>query len=199
MSTAPVRLRLLPARTGPALLLGLAMLATWAAVPPAQAERPRDEYEVKAAFLYSFAHFVTWPDAIAARDTIVIGIVGTDPFGRVIDRLFAGKAPAGRPIVIRRFSSFDDVSDCQILFVGATGKKPLAGGLKKLRSKPVLTVGEQEDFATAGGIIRLKTVGDRVRFDINVVAADSAHLKLSSSLLRVADSVLGQEPGGGTR
>ena len=199
MSTAPGWFRLLPARTGSALLLGLAILATWVVVLPAQAARPRDEYEVKAAFLYGFVHFITWPEAVAARDTIVVGIVGTDPFGSMIDRLFAGKAPAGRPIVIRRFSSFDAVSHCDILFVGAIGKRPLAGGLKRLRSEPVLTVGEQEDFAAAGGIIRLKTVGDRVRFDINVAAADSARLKLSSSLLRVADSVLGQEPAGGTR
>jgi hypothetical protein len=193
MSDAPSRSRLLPAPPGRAFLLGLAILATWAVVPPAHAARPRDEYEVKAAFLYSFVHFVTWPEAVAARDTIVVGIVGTDPFGRVIDRLFSGKAPAGRPIVIRRFSSFDDVSDCQILFVGAGAKGSLAGGLKKLRSRPVLTVGEQDDFATAGGIIRLKTVGDRVRFDVNVVAADSARLQLSSSLLCVADLVVGQQ------
>jgi hypothetical protein len=199
MSAAPGRPRLLPASPGQAFLLGLTILATWVAVPPAQAMRPRDEYEVKAAFLYSFVHFVTWPEAAGARDTIVVGIVGEDPFGRVIDRLFSGKAPAGRAIVIRRFRSFDDVSDCQILFVGASGKGPLAGRLKQLRSKPVLTVGEQADFAAAGGIIRLKTVGDRVRFDINVAAADSAHLKLSSSLLRVADSVLGQDPAGVTR
>jgi hypothetical protein len=53
--------------------------------------------------------------------------------------------------------------------------------------------------AAAGGIIRLKMVGDHVRFDINVAAADTARLKLSSSLLRVADSILGQEPAGRSR
>ncbi len=199
MSAVPHRRHLLPARTGPAILLGLALLATWAAVPPAHAARPRDEYEVKAAFLYSFAHFVVWPEGVAARDTIVVGIVGTDPFGEVIDQLFAGKAPAGRSILIRRFSSFDDAANCQILFVGDTRKRSLAGELGKLRSKPVLTVGEQDDFAVAGGIIHLKMVGNHVRFDINLAAADSAHLRLSSSLLRVADSILGQEPAGGTR
>jgi hypothetical protein len=188
MNAAPGRPRPLSLRTGAVFLLGVVALASWAAVPPARAAR-----------LYSFAHFVVWPEPVAARDTIVVGIVGTDPFGDVIDRLFAGKAPAGRSIVIRRFASFDDVSHCHILFVGATRRRALAGGLDKLRSKPVLTVGEQDGFVEAGGIIRLKTVGDRVRFDINAAAADSAHLKLSSSLLRVADSVLGQAPAGGAR
>jgi len=185
--------------TGLAFMLGLAILALVAGVLPARAASPRGEYEVKAAFLYSFIHFVAWPEAVAARDTIVVGIVGTDPFGPVIDQLFAGRAPAGRPIVIRRFDSFADVSPCHILFVGGTRKKSLAGGLERLRSKPMLTVGEQDDFATAGGIVRLKMVGDHVRFDVNVAAADSAHLKLSSNLLKVADSVLGQEPAGGAR
>jgi hypothetical protein len=191
--------RSLPERTVVALLFGSAILGVGAVALPAHAARPRDEYEVKAAFLYSFVHFVVWPAAVAARDTIVVGIVGKDPFGRVIDKLFAGKTPAGRPIVIRRFNSFDDLSPCHILFVGATRGGSLARELERLRSMPVLTVGEQEDFAAAGGIVRLKTVGDHVRFDINVAAADSARLKLSSSLLRVADSVPGQEPAGGAR
>jgi hypothetical protein len=191
--------RSLPVRPGAAFLLGLAILGVGAVVAPVHAARPRDEYEVKAAFLYSFVHFVVWPEAVAARDTIVVGIVGKDPFGRVIDQLFAGKTPAGRPIVIRRFGSFDELSACHILFVGATRGGVLAGELERLHSMPVLTVGEQENFATAGGIVRLKMVGDHVRFDINVAAADSARLKLSSSLLRVADSVLGQEPAGGPR
>ncbi len=199
MSVATGRSRRRSSRVGSWFLLGLGFLSACAAVPAARAARPRDEYEVKAAFLYNFIHFVTWPEADAARDTIVVGIVGADPFGDAIDRLFAGRVPAGRPIVLRRLSTFDDASRCDVLFVGATGKRSLAGELRRLRSKPVLTVGEQDDFAAAGGIIRLKTVGDRVRFDVNVAAADSARLQLSSGLLRVADLVLGRKQAGGAR
>jgi hypothetical protein len=154
---------------------------------------------VKAAFLHRFSHFVTWPGNTAAGDTLLVGIVGTDPFGSVIDRLFAGKPPGGRTVVLRRFASFDDVSYCHILFVGATDRRSLLRAMARLRHTPVLTVGEQSDFLAVGGIIRLKVTDDRVRFDVNVAAADSAHLRLSSELLRVADTVKGQGPAGGVR
>ena len=45
------------------------------------------------------------------------------------------------------------------------------------------------NFARAGGIISLKTVEDRIRFDINVDAANAADLKLSSKLLRLGNIV----------
>jgi len=192
MMRVPPRFRL---RT--TLLLGWALVPAWAMALPVHVPRPRGEYEVKAAFLCNFAHFVTWPGVAAAGDTLVIGIVGRDPFGRVMDDLFVGKAGAGRPVAIRRFPSLDDLSSCHILFIGATSESALPGALRRLRSMPVLTVGEQEGFLAAGGMIRLKTVGDRVRFDVNLPAANSAHLRLSANLLRVADTVLGQAPTGG--
>jgi len=50
----------------------------------------------------------------------------------------------------------------------------------------VLTVGEGEAFAHAGGVIAFVIENRRVRFDINQTAADSAGLQLSSKLLSVA-------------
>jgi hypothetical protein len=149
---------------------------------------------VKAAFLYNFAHFVTWPEEAGSSQPIVIGIVGEDPFGTAIDRMFAGKPVNGRPLVVRRFSSFDQASKCHILFVGAAAEDRIAEGLRRFRREPVLTVGESEHFVEDGGVIRLKTVANRVRFDISVAAADSAHIKVSSRLLQVADVVRGLGP-----
>jgi hypothetical protein len=50
---------------------------------------------------------------------------------------------------------------------------------------PVLVVGEAPNFAISGGIIRLETVDNRVRFEINVGAAQHAKLKLDSRLLKL--------------
>jgi hypothetical protein len=70
--------------------------------------------------------------------------------------------------------------------------------LRNLRGQPVLTVGEADDFLSEGGIIRLHLEHDKIRFDINVGAADSSHLKISSRLLLLAKSVtLGDQAKGG--
>ena len=46
-----------------------------------------EEYQIKAAFLYNFIKFVEWPkDRFSGdKDPIVIGVVGKDPFGEVLD------------------------------------------------------------------------------------------------------------------
>ena len=67
------------------------------------------------------------------------------------------------------------------------GARPQSLGLYV--GRPVLTVGEADNFLPEGGIIRLHLVQDKIRFDINIGAADSSHLKISSRLLLLATSV----------
>jgi len=51
------------------------------------------EYLIKAGFIYNFAKFVEWPSTSFPQSDapIVIGILGTDPFGSVLDRIVADK------------------------------------------------------------------------------------------------------------
>jgi uncharacterized membrane protein len=51
-----------------------------------------------------------------------------------------------------------------------------------------------ERFTERGGMISLRLVGQKVRFDINMDAAERAGLKLSSQLLRLARVVYGTGP-----
>jgi hypothetical protein len=54
---------------------------------------------------------------------------------------------------------------------------------------PVLTVGESSNFLIDGGMIRFHLEEGKVRFDINLAAAESSHLEISSRLLLLATSV----------
>ena len=62
------------------------------------------EYEVKAAWLLNFARFVNWPtNAFQSPESpIVVGIAGKDPFGRLLEKAFAGKTVKGRSLVVKR-------------------------------------------------------------------------------------------------
>jgi hypothetical protein len=51
---------------------------------------------------------------------------------------------------------------------------------------PVLTVSDVRGFANLGGIIEFRIIANKVRFDINVNAAESAGLIISSKLLSLA-------------
>lgn len=78
-----------------------------------------------------------------------------------------------------------------MLFISRSEDRRLAVLLANLRNAPVLTVGEADDFLGAGGMIRFCLEGNKVRFEINREAAESARLRISSQLLLLAKKVVG--------
>ena len=68
--------------------------------------------------------------------------------------------------------------------------------LPDLANAPVLLVSDMPGFVERGGMIQFVTEGNRVRFLVNLKAAQKAGLALSSELLKVAKSVQRDaEPG----
>ena len=180
-------------RRAGAILIAMLVLA---AASGSRAQRPT-EYEVKAAFLYNFAKFTQWPDrAFAdAQAPLLIGVVGSDPFGPILDRTVAGKTVGRRRFVVKRFAKpSDGLRDCHVLFIGSSAAEWISSSLAALRGAPVLTVGESDLFCENGGIINLVLRQNRVRFQISAGAADRAGLTLSSRLLRLAEIVPSKKP-----
>jgi hypothetical protein len=150
------------------------------------------EYSVKAAFLYNFAKFVDWPaDAGNGTGAIVIGILGDDPFGGTLDQVVAGKTVNGSRLAVTRLKFGQDLRRCHILFIGASEHKRLPQIFQSLNGAGVLTVSDMEQFHQQGGMIRFVIEQSKVRFEINVAAAEKAGLKVSSKLLALAKSVIG--------
>jgi hypothetical protein len=119
----------------------------------------------------------------------VIGVLGTDPFGTRLETAVRGETVQGRSLEVRRFERVEDIRNCHILFVGRLGGPELDGILSQLKFRPILTVGEADQFARAGGMIGFVTDRNRIRLRINRGAAEAANLVLSSRLLRPAEIV----------
>ncbi len=184
----------LPACRMLALIFAAAAFLTSASQARAQSEPPT-EYQVKAAFLYNFAKFVEWPaDAFPdVQSPIVLGILGDDPFGSVLDKMIYGKAANGRGFVVKRVSEDAKLRSCHILFISSSEKKHLARILEGLKGAGVLTVGDMDRFAESGGVIHLLLAENKVRFGINLTAAARARLKISSKLLALARIVADEQ------
>jgi hypothetical protein len=172
----------------------LVALLALAAALPARAQAPPTEYEVKAVFLFNFSQFVDWPAAAFAdsRSPLVIGVLGGDPFGATLDEIVSGETVNGRPLMVRRYQSLDQVDTCHILFIDRSQESQLEAIVAALKNRSVLTVGDFAGFAHRGGMIRFITVGNKIRLRINLSAAQAAKLAISSKLLRPAQIV---EPG----
>jgi uncharacterized protein DUF4154 len=167
--------------------------ALWLAAPGTSAQHGL-EYEVKAGFLYNIINFVTWPpDAfVGATDPVRVCIVGPDPFGRLLDRAIEGGTANRRPIVANRIADPNDIAACHLVFLPGGNTDRIDRAVRAASQRPVLTVGEAPDFLRRGGMIAFVVDGGRVRFDINLPAATSRGLMLSSRLLQVARTVVGK-------
>ena len=160
--------------------------------------QPADEYQVKGAFLFNFAKFVEWPASTFPRaDTpLQICVLGEDPFGPEFEQSISEKIVQGHRVEVAHPDGASHARTCQILFIAGSERRRIPEILRQLKGTSTLTVGDTPAFAQMGGIINFVLDQNRVRFEINLEAAELAHLKLSARLLNVAKLVLPGEPTG---
>lgn len=164
--------------------------------PKAQAQSKVDEYRVKAAFLFHFAQLVEWPDAADANtNPLLLCTLGDDPFHGELESTVEGKQVGSRVLRIRHLNEAQATHSCNMVFISRSEDKHLPTILASLKTAPVLTIGEADDFLGSGGIIRFCLEGNKVRFEINREAAESAKLRISAKLLLLARNIAGGSGG----
>jgi hypothetical protein len=168
-------------------------------VPIAQHYTTTDEYKLKAAYLFNFAKYVEWPGArLPAPDSpIVIGVLGSDPFGDRLDRTVKGRVIGKHPVLVRRARRLEELSGCHMLFVCRSERAREKQIVEWLHETPILTVSEGEDFVRAGGMIWLGRSGDAVEFDVNLDSVRAAGLTMGARMLGSARIVVSTRDGKG--
>jgi hypothetical protein len=153
-----------------------------------------NEYRLKAAFMYQLPQLVVWPSAIwQDAQAVQLCIASPNPFGSELEQLLRGESLNGRPLLVREIAGSDELVGCHVLFVGA--RSDVAGPvLRAAVGRPILTVGEGDRFFESGGIIVMKIVDGRVRFDVNATNAAKNGLRISSQLLSLALTVREGKP-----
>ena len=167
--------------------------------------------EQKVRYVLNFTEYVEWPaKAFAdAKAPIVIGIIGEDPLGDAW-KVLEGKRSQGRSLEVRRFKGIMEfrgqeapgrrqdeleakrkqkerqLRACHVLYVSRSEDAFLPQVFRTVRKANVLTVGDKPGFTRQGGVIGFFEIGSRLSFEINLVFADAAELKISSKLLTLA-------------
>jgi hypothetical protein len=139
---------------------------------------------VMAAFIFNFAKFTEWP-ALPPADPINICIAGDEAMGVALTQTIRGQKIGGHGLAVVRPADNSLWAGCQVLFIAANATVS-AAALDGLRTLPVLTVSDRKGFSQTGGVIELYLEAGRMRFAINVDAAEDAGLRLSSRLLALA-------------
>ena len=173
------------------LLLVVAIAWGLLSVPVADGQSPKPtDYEVKAAYLYNFGRFVDWPlKGTNVAASFAICVLGDDPFGQALDRILAGEMIGRQRVVARRISSLQMLGDCEIVFISSSEANHLGKIMEALDKSAVLTVSDIPQFSQRRGMIQFVLEENRIRFEVNLTAAQRAGLTLSSELLKVATVV----------
>jgi hypothetical protein len=156
----------------------------------AVAAEPSFEARLKAAVVSKLPQFVDWPPAaVSGLTQMTVCVLAPNPFGADLQELFAGETVNGKPVVTRLVSREDEVAACQVLYLPAGALAERRAVLAAASSRAVLTIGDDDQFLDAGGIVQLRMVGGRVRFDVDADTAQRVGLRISSQLLRLALNV----------
>lgn len=167
------------------------MLLTATAVAPLRAEEApqpvAEENDLKAAFIYNFAKFTHWPaaNASATDQPITICVFGRIDFQRQLASV-DGKSVGEQPVVVKYLRDILEVPVCRILFIGQLDPQELKAVLGSTQQFPVLTISDAPGFAQSGGIVEIFREDQRLRLRVNTKSAESAGVKLSSKVLRLA-------------
>ena len=155
------------------------------------------EDELKLAFTYNIARFVTWPDqASEETETFRLCVTGVDAYRMAVENL-ANRRVGESPIsVVAIQRPADATGQCDLLYLPNLVDDADAF-VSELDAEPVLTVSDAPGFAELGGIIELTRRSDRVAMRINVEASRRAGLTISSQLLSLATLVTNESEGDG--
>lgn len=150
------------------------------------AEPPQEEYQVKAAFLYNFARFTSWPEH--GSNAFTLCVLGDDPFNNALDNL-SGKTINEKTLSVVRQDHPLELAGCELVYISTSHTDMLDEVIALLREQAVLTVSDIDAFIDHGGIIGFRVIDNKIRFEINTTAAATAGLSISSRLLSLASRI----------
>jgi hypothetical protein len=170
----------------PCLLIVLAAVVGFGAdvrLPAETASAPT----LKAAFLYNFVKFATWPpDVLPAGAPLQLCVVDDPQVAKALEEAAAGRDADGHSMKVVRIDINGPVRTCHLLYAQGLDPHRATQLGTALKGAPVLSVGDIRLFTRVGGMIQLFVQEGRMRFAVNIDETSRSKLKLSSQMLGMA-------------
>lgn len=138
-----------------------------------------NEDTLKAAFVYNFALYTTWPTPVRDATALTVCVPRTSTLAPAL-RALSGKSVQTRVLTVREIDVEESGSGCDVRVASGSTAASIP------REPGVLTVCDCDDIETSGAVVTLVREGSRLRFDVDLDAASASGLSLSSKLLKLA-------------
>ena len=145
----------------------------------------RKEYDVKAAFIFTFLKYTDFPDKGTHFN---IAIIGKNPFKGALKEVSKEKVK-GREVKVSYFNrdvSKETLSKFHIIFISSSEFLSQKDILKKITGPHSLTIGDNKWFLKSGGMINFITKNKSIRWQVNTDQINTRKFKVSSKILRLA-------------
>lgn len=181
-----------PASSGPAAS-GASPAASSSSAVHGQDDTSKSAAALKADYLYRFLDYVEFPkQALPQPDSpLVIGVAGADDVFSALGEVLPLRAVNSRAMQRRRLVEGDSLAGVQMVFVGHDVDLSQSQLVKAARANSVLLVTDAPDGLAMGAVFNFLQLGERLRFEVSLAAADRASLKISSRVLALAERVTG--------
>lgn len=149
---------------------------------------PVAEHELKAAYLYNFAIFTTWPADRNSQEGAMNFCVYADEAQTASLASLQARKIRERRIQVRQVLNPADTAGCHVLFVAGKSGADALPMLEAVRDSAILSVTDAPDMARHSAVISMALDNGKLAFDVSLHNARRARLVLSSKLLNLARS-----------
>ena len=143
----------------------------------------------KSVFTLNFIRYIGWADE-AKQGDFVIGVLKSSKISDWITKQSAGKKFGYQNVVVKEFSSVEEVTDCQVLYVSSIiNFSKHADTLKGKLGKNSLIITEAEGATKHGSVINFVVRDNNLKFEVHEANAQSLGLSISSKLANMAAAI----------
>jgi YfiR/HmsC-like len=141
----------------------------------------------QALFIYNFTKYIEWPTN--GNQEFVIGVLGNDIITNELRNVAANKKVGNQNITVKTFSSKDELSSCNIIYIPSNKNNNLDEVLAKANNN-TLIVTDKKGAAKQGSAINFVIVDGKQKFEINSNNISKRGLKVDPNLLNLGINVI---------
>lgn len=143
-------------------------------------------YKIHSLFMYNFTKHIQWSEDVG--DTFTIGVYGSNTALAEVRSNFSGKKFSGKDFRVINIAGLGDVKTSDMVYFPKSNKNRILNLFEEVDKSNTLFVSE-EDLIEYGIPISFVIRNNKLAFKVSRKNLESVGLKISSSLLSLAEVV----------
>jgi YfiR/HmsC-like len=143
-------------------------------------------HEAEAGMIYNFTKFFDWPQTEKSGD-FIIGVLGSKDLYKELTAITKDKKNVTQNIVVKSFSSYENISDCHVIFITSFNSSHIQG-IHKKTGVHCLIISDSMTAIEKGAVIQFFIENKRLKYDFSLENALKHGLKFHSKVSEMAST-----------